>query len=156
MVTWHGDLAWFVNSSRQPYLSSHAARDLAPVSTSSFSDMLKSIAERGRALIGTRDRRGVAEQRSESLAQLCEDLLSGRGEASGTALAREILSRYSELTTGPRIAFFEELSTRFGVDQKRLEAAIAEWTRKSCDKTAAALYQAAEPRRQELFRRLNL
>jgi hypothetical protein len=61
------------------------ARD-EPVSTSSFSDMLQSIAERGRALIDrTRDRRGVAEQRSESLAQLCEDLLSGRGEASGSS-----------------------------------------------------------------------
>jgi len=66
--------------------------------------MLQSIAERGRALIDrTRDRRGVAEQRSESLAQLCEDLLSGRGEASGVALAREILSRYAELTTGPAL-----------------------------------------------------
>src|SRR5437870_11626360 len=86
--------------------------------------MLQSIAERCRALIDrTRDRRGVAEQRSESLVQLCEDLLSGRGEASGLALAREILSRYAELTTGPRIAFFEALASRFGVDRKRLSAA---------------------------------
>jgi len=56
--------------------------------------MLQSIAERGRALIDrTRDRRGVAEPRSESLAQRCQDLLSGRGEASGVALGREIPSR---------------------------------------------------------------
>ena len=98
------------------------------MSTSSFSDMLQSIAERGRALIDrTRDRRGVAEQRSESLAQLCEDLLSGRGEASGVALAREILSRYAELTTGPRIAFFEALARRFGADRNRLSAAASAW-----------------------------
>ena len=65
----------------------------APVNTSFFGDMLQSIAERGRALIErTRDRREVAEQRSASLVQLCEELLSGRGEASGVALAREILS----------------------------------------------------------------
>jgi len=42
-----------------------------PVNTSFFGDMLQSIAERGRALIDrTRDRRGVAEQRSASLVQL--------------------------------------------------------------------------------------
>src|SRR6201997_1211043 len=119
--------------------------------------MLQSIAERGRALIDrTRDRRGVAEQRSANLAQLCEDLLSGRGEASGVALAREILARYAELKTGPRIAFFEALAHRFGPDQKRLEAAIAEWRQAPSDITAAEVHHASEPRRQELFRRLNL
>jgi malonyl-CoA decarboxylase len=127
------------------------------VSTSSFSDMLQSIAERGRALIDrTRDRRGVAEQRSESLAQLCEDLLSGRGEASGVALAREILSRYAELTTGPRIAFFEALASRFGVDRKQLTAAVTGWQSAPSDAAASKVHRASEPRRLELFRRLNL
>jgi hypothetical protein len=60
--------------------------------------------------------------RSESLAELCEELLSGRGEASGVALAGEILAKYSELTTGPRVAFFEALATRFGHDRDKLEA----------------------------------
>src|SRR4030095_8057393 len=92
-----------------------------PVTTSFFGDMLQTIAERGRALIErTRDRRGIAEQRSASLAQLCDELLSGRGEASGVALAREILARYGELKTGPRIAFFEALATRFGPNRQRL------------------------------------
>jgi malonyl-CoA decarboxylase len=134
-----------------------AERFWPPVSTSSFSDMLQSIAERGRALIDrTRDRRGVAEQRSESLAQLCEDLLSGRGEASGVALAREILSRYVELTTGPRIAFFEALASRFGADRKRLNAAANAWLSAPSDATASKVHRASEPRRLELFRRLNL
>ena len=78
-----------MNSTLQHYLVIQYGERFEPrVSTSSFSDMLQSIAERGRALIDrTRDRRGVAEQRSANLAQLCEDLLSGRGEASGVALA---------------------------------------------------------------------
>ena len=88
--------------------------------------------------------------------ELCEDLLSGRGEASGTALAREILGRYTELTVGPRIAFFEALTQRFGTDPARLEKAIAAWKEKPCDQTAAGVHAASEPRRQELFRRLNL
>jgi malonyl-CoA decarboxylase len=127
------------------------------VSTSSFSDMLQSIAERGRALIDrTRDRRGVAEQRSANLVQLCEDLLSGRGEASGVALAREILSRYGELKTGPRIAFFEALASRFGPDRNQLSAAANAWLTAPSDAAASKVHRASEPRRLELFRRLNL
>src|SRR5215468_5570685 len=119
--------------------------------------MLQSIAERGRALIDrTRDRRGVAEQRSESLAQLCEDLLSGRGEASGVALAREILSRYGELKTGSRIAFFEALARRFGADPSRLSAASSAYLTAPSDAAASNVHRASEPRRLELFRRLNL
>ena len=127
------------------------------MTTSSFSDMLQSIAERGRALIDrTRDRRGVAEQRSESLAQLCEDLLSGRGEASGVALAREILSRYGDLKTGSRIAFFEALARRFGPDRSRLSAAASAYLTAPSDAAASNVHRASEPRRLELFRRLNL
>ena len=75
------------------------------MNTSFFGEMLNSITERGRALLDrTRDRRGDAAARSESLAELCEQLLTGRGEASGVALAEEILDKYAELTTGPRAA----------------------------------------------------
>ena len=135
-----------------------AARDAwVPVSTSFFGDMLQSIAERGRALIErARDRREVAEQRSASLVQLCEDLLSGRGEASGVALAREILARYAALTTGPRIAFFEALAAQFGPDRTRLSAAASTWLASPSDTAATRLHRAAEPRRLELLRRLNL
>jgi malonyl-CoA decarboxylase len=127
------------------------------MNTSFFGELLQTISERGRALLDRgRDRRGEASARSESLVELCEDLLSGLGEASGVALAREILSRYGKLTTGPRIAFFEALSSRFGVDSARLERAIAAWRDKPGDDTAAQVHAASEPRRQELFRRLNL
>jgi malonyl-CoA decarboxylase len=127
------------------------------MNTSFFGELLQTISERGRALLDrARDRRGMDSSRSESLLELCEHLLSGRGEASGVALAREILGRYAELTTGPRIAFFEALSSRFGIDPARMEAAIAAWREKPSDQTAAEVHAASEPRRQELFRRLNL
>jgi malonyl-CoA decarboxylase len=127
------------------------------MNASFFGELLQTISERGRALLDrARDRRGDASARSESLVELCEELLSGRGEASGVALAREILNRYSELTTGPRIAFFEALAHRFGHDKARLEAAITTWRDNANDDTAAEVHRASEPRRQELFRRLNL
>ena len=125
--------------------------------TSFFGELLQAITERGRALI---DRAGARREssaaRSENLIELCEELLSRRGEASGVALAREILTRYAQLTTGPRIAFFEALAVRFGPSQERLAAAIEDWRRDPSEETTAELHEAAESRRQELFRRINL
>jgi malonyl-CoA decarboxylase len=125
------------------------------VNTSFFSEMLQSIAERSRALIG-RERREHPREQSASLVELCEALLSRRGEASGVALANEILADYAELTIGPRIAFFEALATTFGHDRTRIDAAVAAWRQSPSAAAAAELHRAAEPRRLELFRRLNL
>ncbi len=127
------------------------------MNTSFFGELLQSISDRGRALIDrARDRRQITAQHSESLVEECESLLSSRGEASGVALARDILARYAELTTGPRIAFFEALATRFGADQERVNKAVVAWQKDPSEKNTAELQQAAEPRRQELLRRLNL
>ena len=127
------------------------------MNTSFFGEMLSSITDRGRALLDlARDRRAAPAVRSESFVELCEELLTGRGEASGVALASELLAKYDDLTTGPRIAFFEALAHRFGPDKAKLDAAIVDWQAKPSDTTAAAVHRAAEPRRQELFRRLNL
>src|ERR1700745_167462 len=103
--------------------------------------MLQSIAERSRALI-RRERREAAHERSAGLIELCEDLLSGRGEASGVALAQEILARYAELTTGPRIAFFEALATTFGYDAARIDRAIAAWREEPSVANASELHLA--------------
>jgi malonyl-CoA decarboxylase len=127
------------------------------MNTSFFGELLQTISDRGRALIDrARDRRGDSASRSENLVDLCEELLTGRGEASGVALAREIVSVYSDLTVGPRIAFFEALATRFGVDRARIDAMVGAWTKSGSDEAAAELHRASEPRRQELFRRINL
>src|SRR3954470_17282480 len=117
----------------------------AAMNTSFFGEMLNSITERGRALLDrARDRRGEPAARSESLAELCEELLTGRGEASGVALAEEILAKYGKLTAGPRIAFFEALANRFGPDRARLDKAIAAWQALPSDATAAEIHAAAE------------
>ena len=91
-----------------------------------FSDLLSSISERGRTLL----RRGGppdARQDSSELAELCEALLSGRGEASGTAMAREVLDRYRHLDENGRRLFFETLARDYGPDRERLAQAIEAW-----------------------------
>jgi malonyl-CoA decarboxylase len=126
---------------------------MVAVNTSFFSDMLQSIADRSRAFIS---RREVPRERSDGIIDLCEALLSGRGEASGVALANEILADYAALTTGPRIAFFETLAKTFGYEPARIDAAVAAWRQTPTAATAAGLHRVSEPRRLELIRRLNL
>src|SRR2546426_35066 len=57
-----------------------------------FSDLLSTISERGRTLL-RRGEPSVARQDASELLELCKALLSGRGEASGTAMARDVLDR---------------------------------------------------------------
>ncbi|MEW6256071.1 MAG: malonyl-CoA decarboxylase [Pseudomonadota bacterium] len=123
--------------------------------TSFFGDLLTTIADRGRALLD-RNARVSGATRAATLVERCEHLLTGRGEASGVALAADILARYQRMKTGERIAFFEQLLETFGPDMARLDAAIAAHAAKPSDATVTELHAASEPRRQELFRRLNL
>jgi len=89
----------------------------------------------------------------ESLAQ---SLLSGQGEASGVALATRLLDAYGALPEVARTAFFDLLLQRFGVDPAALKRAIADYERRPDGETALRIHRAAEPRRQELIRRMNL
>ncbi|MGE0750457.1 MAG: malonyl-CoA decarboxylase [Variibacter sp.] len=126
------------------------------MNTSFFGELLQTITDRGRSLLDRAGNRRGAGTRDDGIVEACEELLSGRGEASGVARARDILSRYSELKTGPRVAFFEALAQHFGPDAGRLAGAVEAWQKNPSDDTVAELHGAAEPRRQELFRRLNL
>jgi malonyl-CoA decarboxylase len=119
-----------------------------------FSDLLSTISERGRTLL-----RGNGSPQpgpdADGLIELCRALLSGRGEASGTAMAREVLDRYHDLDEAGRRTFFEALVRDFGPDREKLAEAIESWRTQPNDEDASDLHFASEPRRQELIRRLN-
>ena len=119
-----------------------------------FSDLLSTISERGRTLlrrVGSSD----DKQDAAGLIELCEALLSGRGEASGTAMARDVLDRYHHLDQDGRLAFFATLARDYGPDREKLSQAIETWRAQPSDDDASDLHFASEPRRQELIRRLN-
>ena len=119
-----------------------------------FSDLLTSIAERGRSVLKltARPREGG---NGVSLTELCGALLTGRGEASGVALASEILARYRELPEPDKSGFFRSLADDFGPDRSRIEDAVARFEATGGESAASEIHYASEPRRQELFRRLN-
>src|ERR1700759_4948310 len=119
-----------------------------------FSELLSTISERGRSLLRRGDSADGKEDASD-LIELCEAVLSGRGEATGTAMAREVLDRYHELDANARLVFFETLARDFGPDRGRLAKAIEAWQAQPGDGNGSLLHFASEPRRQELIRRLN-
>ena len=124
------------------------------MSNAFFSDLLTSISERGRTLlrrVGSSDDPPSATD----LIELCEALLSSSGEASGTAMAREVLNRYRHLGEAERLTFFQTLASSYGPEREKLAKAIKAWRAQPNQADASDLHFASEPRRQELIRRLN-
>jgi malonyl-CoA decarboxylase len=117
-----------------------------------FEGLLNSVLERGtRAL--TFVNKGWRDQPIEAL---CETLLSQRGEASGVSLADAVLNAFDGLTVEEKQDFFHALAERFDIDGAALQTVAGEFVSDPDTAHLVALRAAAEPRRQELFRRLNM
>jgi malonyl-CoA decarboxylase len=116
-----------------------------------FSELLTAIANRTRTW--RRLPLLTSNVPSPDGAALCHDLLSRRGEASSTTLARTILDFYLQLDEVRRLQFFKILAQKFGSDQQKLKHAIADWQTGAM--SDSDLHFSSEPLRQELFRRLN-
>ena len=122
-------------------------------------ELLNTIGERGRALIHGLDAPKIPQNDRfdlQALETLCEVLISVRGEASGVVLAQRIVAQWHAMTSAEREAFLMALAARFGADEVRLEAAIEAYRAEASAGSIQELHIAAEPRRQELIRRLNL
>jgi malonyl-CoA decarboxylase len=117
-----------------------------------FDRLLASITERGRAWIRIPSNLPPLDQ----LYELAANLVSETGEASGAALAGEVLTRYRGLDDPGRLAFLDYLATGFAPDADRLRAVAERYLAAPSPDLASDLWQAAEPPRQELLRRLNM
>ena len=121
----------------------------------SLSNLLSTLTERGRSLLGLSN--GARAMSQAELIGLGETLLSRRGEATGVALANTLLAGYSAASESDQLAFLKALADLFGPDMDELNAALAVVRDKGTSPDAVSkLLKAAEPRRQELIRRLNL
>ncbi len=118
---------------------------------SMVNQLLTSIADAGRELMRNRLGRG-----RRGIEALCRDLLSTRGEASGAALAREVVQTLRAMPAVERLGFFELLASGFAVDHDRLLAAADAYRAEPGLDTLLALRRATEAPRLELFRRMNM
>jgi len=112
-----------------------------------FQDLLTSVFNR--------DDTDELDSDARSLEELCDALLSERGEVSGNRIANQILTRFSHATDEVQLAFFKMLVERFDIDTKKVQAAANKLAEEDTAKNLGALLNCVEPKRQELFRRLN-
>lgn len=92
---------------------------------------------------------------SRPLTELATELVGAASEASGLALAGEILSRFDTLTDSEKLEFFRHIATALDIDPKEVRSTLDAYESEPSKKTYGAFVTAAEPRRQELIRRLN-
>jgi malonyl-CoA decarboxylase len=123
------------------------------IGASYVSDLIQSVADRGRLLIGYPRLTGSGRP---ALLKLAEALMSGRGEASGVALAQQLLHAYADLPPAERRIVLLDIAKRYGPDLPALKRAAEAFLAEPSLRLAAQLQKAAEPRAHELIRRLNL
>lgn len=123
------------------------------VASISLNHLLNTVADAGLELFR---RRSTRKPSPATLVEFCRELLSTLGEASGVALARQIVEGYESLDDGAKLAFFRELRAGFHVDPERILTCADEYRQTGDDESLSRLQSAVEARRQELFRRINM
>ena len=93
---------------------------------------------------------------AERAGQLAQALLSERGEASGAAVARELLECLRALPEADRLRALHRMGETFAPDDAPLRQAAEAYLAEPGPETASRLHGAAEPPRQELLRRMNM
>jgi malonyl-CoA decarboxylase len=123
------------------------------MNVSFLQELLNSIAEQGRQLL---PRALGGPGREHDITELATALVSSRGEASGVAIARELLQRYRSLPTEERLGFIEFLARTMQPDPEAVASAASAYLSGASTTSMRALQRALESPRLEFFRRLNL
>jgi malonyl-CoA decarboxylase len=123
------------------------------MNVSFLQELLNSVAEQGRQLL---PRALGGPGREHDIGELASALVSNRGEASGVAIARELLARYRGLPVEERMAFLNFLARTMQPDAAEVVRAAKAYLSGPATTSMRALQRAVESPRLEFFRRLNL
>ncbi len=123
------------------------------MNVSFFQELLITVAEQGRQLLPWSLR---SSDSSADIFALSKALVSVRGEASGVALARQILTLYRNLSPDERRQFFRFLADELQPDESVVTAAATAYIAFPSPAALTQLQGTVESQRQEFFRRLNL
>ncbi|WP_299596483.1 malonyl-CoA decarboxylase [uncultured Tateyamaria sp.] len=114
-----------------------------------FADLISTVFERRYARAVSSDAQGRA------ITELAQDLLSARGEVSGSTLARLILDQYSGGDDQLKQAFFEFMMRDLEIDPVDVVESLKTYKETPSKRSYREFVRASEPKRQELLRRLN-
>ncbi len=112
-----------------------------------FQELLSGIFARKRKFKNIIDERPLVE--------LCDALIAERGEISSINIATMILNKYRLSSKQEKLQFFTALATNFDLDANKVVITAKNYQTDNSAKNLTALRNASEPRRMELFRRLN-
>jgi malonyl-CoA decarboxylase len=90
------------------------------------------------------------------LLELCQALLAESGEFASAAIARDALAAYKSLDEHARETFFDALAREYSPAADAVGRAAVAYQADPSPDNLIALQAVVEPRRQELFRRLNM
>ena len=124
-------------------------------STTGLAGLLGSVINAGRGILARR-RQATAQAPSGDLLAKCKQLLHHRGEASGLALACEVIADYQALDIANQLLFFEALAREFDADSDAIVAAAGHYKDNPSPDQLATLARAVEAPRVKLFRRMNM
>ena len=114
-----------------------------------FADILSSLFDRK---LGLANR---VEDDNKPIDDLCQALLSSRGDVSGMSLAQLILDRYADLDDDDKLAWFLLLANDMDVPAEVAIGTIKAYQDAPSAKNYEAMTAAVEPARLQLIRRLN-
>ena len=91
----------------------------------------------------------------ERLIAACDVLMGRIGDAARVAVAEQALEAYAELNADEKAAFFAHLRDGFNAEPDAIRTAFAAYDSDPTAATLVPLFNAVEPPRQSLLRRLN-
>ena len=124
-------------------------------SGSGLAGLLGSVISAGKGILARR-RQAAAEAPSGDLLAKCQQLLHHRGEASGLALACEVIADYQALDDANQTLFFDALGDAFDPDPAGIAAAADAYKTDPSTEQLTTLSKAIEAPRVKLFRRMNM
>ena len=117
--------------------------------------LLGSVISAGKGILARR-RQAAVEAPSSDLLSKCRQLLHHRGEASGLALASEVIEDYQGLDDANRMRFFKALASDFDTNHTAVIAAARRFEDDQNAHHLAELAKSVEAPRVKLFRRMNM
>ncbi len=116
-------------------------------------ELLSSVADQSRQLL---PKALFREDPEQGLQALIDGLMSGRGEASGVAIARQLLRHYHLMDQDLRLAFFRYIGEELKPNANAIKSAATAYIEDPSASHLKHLQSAVDSPKQEFFRRLNM
>ncbi len=113
--------------------------------------MIKTISELGRSYL----EKPIKKHTLKTIRQLCQTLLNRKGEASGTALAKDVVDTFNRMSEEERRGFLQILTEEFGPDAEAISEAAGKYLEARDFESMQVLARSLNSPRADLIRMIN-